>query len=274
MYKKTGVSDNGIDIIEEYEQEFTIPDGTWSITQFETSANYYFDSRRNVFSYIQMIISQGTGKTTFRFKTGHEMATWNSIYGLKRKEDYRNTTKSSWVDSLEAADFDMNVGDLDALRYNIDLNPYNSNINKSLAWKLGFRNNTKFSNISSINTINQWGIDYMGVLESNSFYGESLNDYIYIIVDDFHNNYNDGIICSLQKTYMSALILARVQFRSSPLSINYDNSPSFKTRIYNSPIKIDKLRIKLIDKYGDPILLGKTTDYSMVFTFTQNSGII
>jgi hypothetical protein len=253
-------------ITETYSKDIIIPDGSWNTSDLAFNINMLFDIDRTLLSYLFFFVSNSTGRTYLRFKTIPEMFYWNESYGKSRFEKFASDVG---LDFLPIAEFDLSIDVLQQIKYSVDFNPSNLKFQKSLAWKMGFRKFSKYTNITFEDLYNEWGKTYNGVIVTDSFYGESMDDYIFVVVDDFHNNYNDTIICSLSNTYMSSRILARVQFKSSTLSINYDNGPLFKTRRYTSPIKITKLHIKLINKYGDLIDLGKTSDFSMVFTFEQ-----
>jgi hypothetical protein len=260
---------DNIVIIETVFKKILIPDGTWGVSDLLVNINNMFDTNRSLLSYIQFNISASTGKTTIRFKSLVELTIWNDSYGKTRFDKYSNP---NGIDYKPNAPFDIQNDEYENIVFDVDFNPANLEFQKSVAWKFGFREKASYTNISIDQTFVEWDIIYYGSLVTNSFYGESIDDYIFVMVDEYTNNYSDAIICSLKNTYMSSRILARVQFRSGPLSINYDNSGAFKTRKYTTPTKISKLHIKIINKYGDIVCLGKTTDYSMVFTFKQQLG--
>ena len=93
-------------------------------------------------------------------------------------------------------------------------------------------------------------------------------------INDFVGNYSDGLICSLQDNHMSKCIMARIQINAGGLGVQFfeDNGSSGpiieKQRDYFGPVKIKKIQIKLLDKFGDVLDLGDS-NYSMALQFEQ-----
>jgi hypothetical protein len=116
-----------------------------------------------------------------------------------------------------------------------------------LGWKMGFRN---------------------GVYENNTTYiTEGLPDltgskYIYLVVDDFNNNVNNGFYSAFTASVMNNNILARISLGGSAFDdVREDESVNAYSRQYFGPVDINKLQIQLLDEYGR-ILDLNNMDYS------------
>jgi len=131
------------------------------------------------------------------------------------------------------------------------LNDVNDNLMNTSGWLLGFRMPT-----------------YLNINES--IISESLFDgcgdrYIYFSLTDYqYNNNNSNIVC-FDKSLIENDILAKIPLTNGKLSVIIDDNknPLTKTRKYNGPVNINKLHIKVLDKFGEIIDLN-----NMDFSFT------
>jgi len=122
-----------------------------------------------------------------------------------------------------------------------------------LGWILGFRN---------------------GYYENNTAYiAEGLVNldgprYIYLVVDDFNNNVNDGFYGAFNSSILNKNILARISLQGAVFSLQNQNNLSLITtpRQYFGPVDIQKLQIQLLDEYGR-ILNLNNMDYSFCLSF-------
>ena len=104
----------------------------------------------------------------------------------------------------------------------------------------------------------------------NTLTSESLFDgcgdrYIYFSLTDYqYNNNNSNIVC-FDKSLIESDILAKIPLTNGKLSVIIDDNknPLTKTRKYNGPVNINKLHIKILDKFGEVIDLN-----NMDFSFT------
>ena len=149
-------------------------------------------------------------------------------------------------------------------------------IYKNLGWLLGFRE-TSYLVTPSNQTISLFddefdSVHHIGYLKSESFFGSLLNNYMFVEIDDFQNNFPTDSIISTNDSfgnYLGKNIIARVIIRSGVNTILNDNSADmiFKKRDYFGPIKLDKLKLRVLDRFGDVIDIGKN-DYSMTLELT------
>jgi hypothetical protein len=93
--------------------------------------------------------------------------------------------------------------------------------------------------------------------------------YIFIDVNDFNKNFTTNTIVS-QKTnlFLGNNILGRILLNVLPdgIIMNNPSDYNFKIREYYGPVKIRKLQIKLIDRFGREIDL-LNNDFSISLEF-------
>jgi len=119
-------------------------------------------------------------------------------------------------------------------------------------WILGFRN---------------------GVYENSSSYvSESVMDlntikYIYLVVDDYNNNVNNGFYSAFNSSILNKNILARISLQSPAFNILSENNFNLVTysRQYFGPVTLQNMTIQILDPYGR-ILDLNNTDYSFCLT--------
>jgi len=119
-------------------------------------------------------------------------------------------------------------------------------------WLLGFRN---------------------GYYENNLVYiSEGIPDltgpkYIYLAVDDYNNNVNNGFYSAFNSSILNNNILARISLQANTFSCLIENNLNIVTtpRQYFGPVNINNLNIQILDEYGR-ILDLNNTDYSFCLT--------
>ena len=122
-----------------------------------------------------------------------------------------------------------------------------------------------------------WVLGFRQLLYENgtTYTSESLFDaigdkYVYLSVEDYQYNTNVTNIIGLDKSFIDKSILAKVPIIDEKFSfILYESSPLSKTRVYNGPITLKKIHVKLLDKFGYVIDLN-----SMDFSFTLELELI
>ena len=92
--------------------------------------------------------------------------------------------------------------------------------------------------------------------------------YIYMVIDDFNNNVNDGFYGAFASSILNKNILARISLQSSVFNYLSQNNSNLITtpRQYFGPVDIQKLQVQLLDEYGR-ILNLNNMDYSFCLTF-------
>lgn len=122
-----------------------------------------------------------------------------------------------------------------------------------LGWILGFRNGVYENNI---NYVSEGVVDLTGPR------------YVYLVVDDFNNNVNNGFYSAFNSSILNKNILARISLQGKSFTIINENNLNVVTspRQYFGPVKIQNLNIQLLDEYGRVLELNNM-DYSFSLTF-------
>ena len=151
---------------------------------------------------------------------------------------------------------------------------------KNAGWQLGFSNSEYQADINiipnleySLSRADDKIIIYKAFIKSDSSYGRAAMQYIFLEVDDFNDTYknSDSFISKIgNNQYLSNKILARIPVTDSPNTNMYNDNSDFitKQRTYKNPVTINKIFIRLLDKYGDVIDLNKN-DISFLLEFTR-----
>jgi hypothetical protein len=149
---------------------------------------------------------------------------------------------------------------------------------KNAGWMMGFKQS--FYTIKN-NTIDPTTIIddaqfkqsiYNWYLESESSYGSSVQNYIFLEIDDFNRNSTANTFFSktVNDAYLGNNIMGRITVTSGMNTIVTMDGGNllFKTREYFGPIRLEKLHIRLIDKYGDAVNL-EGNDFSFMLEIEQ-----
>lgn len=130
----------------------------------------------------------------------------------------------------------------------------------SLGWALGFRTN-KYIDTNTYT--------------SESTLGTAGDHYLFVDVDDFHSNHITDAVISVVKynnasSYIGNNIMARISIKSdvNTLITNDRDCCILKKRDYFGPVKLEKMNLRILNKFGEVIHLNKN-DYSIVFEITQ-----
>jgi hypothetical protein len=121
-------------------------------------------------------------------------------------------------------------------------------------WMLGFRNGFYENSLSYVSE----GIpDFSGP------------KYIFLVVDDFNNNVNNGFYSAFNSSILNNNILARISLQGKgatfvTLTENNSNIITYP-RQYYGPVNIYNMAIQILDEYGRVLNLNNT-DYSFCLT--------
>jgi len=135
-------------------------------------------------------------------------------------------------------------------------------LQQTAGWSLGFRNQI-YEGASSYT--------------SEGSYGSAFDDYLFVDVDDFHSNFlTDAVVSVTQGLngtpfYLGNTIMAKIPVNANSNTILFNNGSDmlFKTREYFGPVKLERLRIRLLDKFGSVIDLNNN-DYSIAFEIKES----
>ena len=100
---------------------------------------------------------------------------------------------------------------------------------------------------------------------AEGIYNGSFTEYIYFILNDFNNSQSQNIIGMFSKSTIGNNILAMIPLNANSFHICFDNGADFieKKREYFGPVNIQKLKIQLLNQYGEILNLN-----SMDFSFS------
>jgi len=150
---------------------------------------------------------------------------------------------------------------------------------KNAGWALGFyRDVYEVNNVKAFASQTRFDISgtYLPLIfnryvESESSYGSSVTQYFFLELDDYNRNFTSNTIIAETGggTHLGNNIIARIPMTAPALNINY-TSPSdliFKQRDYFGPVKIEKLHLRLVDRFGETLDV-QNNDYSVAIELT------
>lgn len=112
---------------------------------------------------------------------------------------------------------------------------------------------------------------YNRYVESESSYGSSVIQYFFLELDDYNRNFTTNTIIAETGggTHLGNNIIARIPITAPALNINHSHPSDliFKQRDYFGPVKIEKLHLRLVDRYGETLDI-QNNDYSVAIELT------
>ena len=247
----TGEFDSsGNQILSDVSYTIVIPDGNYMSNTFQNIMNNIFQSTDSIgLKFLKVEVGLQTN-TIIRINNSDIDKIGNFPYDVS--------------DNFYSPDFYFQ------LNFAIENKP----LYKTAGWMMGFREEFYTVTqddyyISLIDLLTP--IVYEGYLSSESSYGSTLDNYIFLEIDDYHNNFPTNTFVSTNtNSYIGKNILARIVLTSGANTIITDNASDciFKKREYFGPIKLEKFRIRILNRFGDVIQL-KQNDYSFVLELKQ-----
>ena len=251
-------------IFENYKYTITIPDGNYDNAELMGSMNYILSNT--------LIDDYGNPSITLQFLVFEiDALTTNSIFRVKNDITEEFDTAPPYPYAINTPYYSPDM----YFTINFDIESQRP-IYKNLGWMLGFRKasytvnmENTFMDIIRSNSV----IVFEGYLKSESSYGSNLDNYVFLEIDDFHNNFPTDTIISMNSatsSYLGKNIMNRITISSAPKIIIDNNSSDkiSKKREYFGPVKIEKMRIRLLNRFGDVINMNKN-DYSFVLEINQ-----
>lgn len=231
----------------------TIPDGNYTPDEFITAMNNYFTNTGNGLEFLQLLIDPLTGKTIIRANDVSD-----------------STTNPKPFDVSTPATYSPSFTFIVDFRLEDDMN---RSLKKNAGWMLGFKK--PIYTIDSTNTFDSYIIDipavfYKAYLDSEGIYGGNINHYLFISIDDFNKNFKNSIISENEESFLGDSILGRISVRVGSQGVVMDDPSDriFKQREYFGPINLEKIHIRLMDKFGDIVDLH-CNDFSLSLELTQ-----
>jgi len=132
----------------------------------------------------------------------------------------------------------------------------NNSLQTKLGWMLGFRKGS----YTGHNTYTSEAPVFM-----------KYPRYLYVCVDDYVNSNNDYFTSAFNQSILNKNILARIDYAYLTQSEGYRQSLVARpntTRTYFGPIDIQRMKISLIDEFGNSVNLQKL-DWSFTLSYEQ-----
>jgi hypothetical protein len=229
-----------------------IPDGSYRSDLLRDAINNLFTNIGNGLEYIRFEINEINTRCIFRTKTSDDGNIPSEL-----TNEYLNT------DFYFVVDFGVETTAKRPLY-------------KNAGWMLGFKQQIYEVEYSSPGHINLTETTtpqiYNWYVEGESSYGSGIHNYIFLEIDDFNKNFSTNTLFAntTNETYLGNNIMGRVSVTTGMNTIitNTSSDCVFKKREYFGPVKLEKLFIRLLNKYGEPIILNKN-DYSFVLEIEQ-----
>lgn len=271
-----------------------IPEGNWNFRDLSEDLNTYFSNHTDIrMRLLQTTVSSTNGKFTFYIRSFESYQTVttnedaNDIFVFYYSSVFGDdpTTGNNWdlIDEEGAYGENHIIGDDNTNRFSYTLkfhsgsttegdeNAYlSSQMSRTAGWMLGFRQSS-YTIIASPETKYTTLTDtYNGSITGEAVSGVSKYNYIYFSVDDhISGNSKDTIISKKNDTYESQDILGRINIKYGSFFVNVDEGDNvFKQRDYTGPVTLERLTIKIIDRYGN-VLDINNSDYSLLFEVVQ-----
>jgi hypothetical protein len=242
-----------------------IPDGNYLSDEFMECMNNLFKNTENGMEFFQIAVNAYTSKVIISQnylsvnQTNSPNLTYMVIFDNQSK--YDRVYSACLYDACE----------LERLQHQHEKEYYNANIksiSKTAGWMMGFRQpvykrtwaNERTDLISQVPALT-----YRAYLEGESSYGSAAWHYLYVDVDDYNKNFTtNSIIAQTGDSYLGFNILGRITVSSGHLTVINEHAGDmmFKSREYFGPVRLEKLTIRLLDKFGNVILLNQN-DYSI-----------
>jgi hypothetical protein len=132
---------------------------------------------------------------------------------------------------------------------------------------MGFRKKKYFIHSKEHNTY----------LKSEAFFGNSCDNYIFLEIDDYNNNFpTDTIISSIghDGNYIGKNIIAKIIIDTDTKINNIfclkndGRDLIYKEREYFGPVNIEKLKIRILNRFGEVVNFNQN-DFSMTLEIKQ-----
>lgn len=265
----------------------TIPNGNYGASEIIDVINNIFINTKQGLDFLLFTIDSGTGKCVFRAKNENDTeysgypqpfyndATTNKYFSpnfnfninfdlteyqeIRRQQNQLYETYGDCVQTLS--------GELLTI-YNTKL----PSILHNCGYLFGFQKSEYFVYSDNIKTdiySEKKTINYKCFLESEGYYGDTINKYIFLKVDDFNKNVNNSISSTTTNSMITDNIMAKIPISTGTFSMLMSNNSDHikKERIFFGPVNIKKMHFQLVDRFDRLIDLG-FSNYSITFEFS------
>ena len=230
-----------------------IEDGNYNSVAIVNYLNNYFFYNKEGLNYLLVSIGEIDAKLIFRAKHPSDNDD-EVIYPFDSTNNYYSPDFSFQIIFNDTSFCDI---------------PHNQMLLyfKSSANILGFKLNQYTVTRTNVHYNYSINNKYEAYLESEFPYGNYQNDYLFLEVNDYHNNFTTNSVISLvsHNNYVSDNIIAVIPITGGSNAINDGIN---KSREYFGPIKLSKLSIRILNQYGEVLDLNGY-NYFTILEITQ-----
>lgn len=234
-----------------------IPDGNYSVYEFEKFMNYSFRNREpgGGLDFLRVNIDPIRGHTVIRANDTNDPDIGSSPNPYDPSSNYYSPNLYFELDFVLEDEPDRPLY-------------------KNCGWMLGFKE--EFYQVYNTDTHTDYAVfsnkavTYRNYIESEKIFGSGINTYVFLLLDDYNNNFKDSVYSGKENTYMHDNIIGKIPIVTGSNSLMFNNASDliFKQRDYFGPVTIDRIKIQLLDKFGDVIDLNNN-NFSFSLEFTQ-----
>lgn len=268
QYYNSKSSDFHIDLPETFRKVVHL-----SLSSYEIPISIYaINSCNNHFTIVN-----DTSKCNIDISNGNYFSPFSSrIFSLDASSNILNKINKSLI-SAGINDISYNIDQVNGKSYftSIGKNDYEIFFNRDicgndelqtplplkLGWNLGFR-------------VGHYYLPKSNTLWSEATINFDAPKYLYICIDDFTNAGNNGFVATFSDSTLSKNIITRINYSQS-LQVDgvynrgFDNAVFNSDRFYHGPVDIKKLRVTILDEYGQIVDLN-----NMDWSFTLNLDVL
>jgi hypothetical protein len=242
------------------QHKILIPNGNYQSDLFNIAMNNMFQNIGGGLEYIYFELNSLTTNCIFRSKTLSD-----AMPGFKVDD---KTTNTYLLQNTEDPFYFT-------IDFRVESDPTRP-LYKNAGWMMGFRQSfyeVRIDNNVVRDILSSDGVqEYNWYLKSESSYGSSIQSYLFLEIDDFNKNFSTNTLFAntTNETYLGNNIMGRISIDSGINTIvtNTASDRVFKKREYFGPVKLEKLHIRLINKFGDPVFFNGN-DFSFVLEIEQ-----
>ena len=245
-----------------------IPEGIWYASRLISYITTYYlgELKTDAFSntinyylrYLVVEFNPYRGNIQFRFKTKLELDAHIINYGVG------------------SIDVNLDYNDLTYVLSNV-YPEFNDiyDFQDTCLGTLGFGFNDIYNGSSlrtiTVNDTKYYGLElYQGVCEGSLVFNSNTNTALYVSVDDYQQHQSNHFLAVTSDGFVPENVISKVQLTSAVFSTNVTNDKisSKSIRKYYSPVRIFRLTIKILNKFGNIVDL-KNYPTSFVFELTK-----
>ena len=215
----------------------TMPDGNYEINNFITVLQTQLNTQLSTTNF-SVTYNQYTQKITISYSDPPLNPNFTMVFYVPTQKNSKYEFKDKYK-----PDNDYRKSEC------VDI----SQIYKGFGWFMGYRK-AEYSGGSSFTT--------------EAVYSSSPYEYIYFTLNDYNMSQSQNIFGMFSKSILGDNILAIIPVTSNSFNICFDNGVNLleKKREYYGPVNIQRLKIQLLNQYGE-ILCLNNMDFSFSLEF-------